>query len=260
VTDDVSAAMTSAGPTHVPDDHAGHDRQLVVAFACGDLPIEDISDAQALVSRCRRCAALVDEIARISAATSHDLVAPPRPRDFRLTADDAARLRGGLLGRLMHRLGGPRLQVLQPLAGAAMAVGIVLLVTTAVLPSLSGAGGAAPAALTTVGSAIGDDAARDASGGAGAPSAEGVGGAEIAPAGPVPAPAASAAASPQAAASPDIAASTDTSTKANATELATTPNPFDPIVPVGLGLLVLGAIVLIVRLVALRASKDPLLR
>ncbi len=60
--DDVSAPMTHPGSTHMPDDHAGHDRQLVVAFASGDLPPDDMADAQALVARCRRCAALVDEI------------------------------------------------------------------------------------------------------------------------------------------------------------------------------------------------------
>ena len=245
--DDVSAPMTNAGPTHVPDDHAGHDRQLVVAFACGDLPAEDAADARALVTRCRRCAALVDEIALISAATRRDLVAPPRPRDFRLTSDDADRLRGNAITRLLRRLGSPRLQVLQPLAGAAMAIGIVLLVTTAVLPSL-GSAGAAPAALTTIGSAVGDETARDAAGG----------GAEAVPGNGQVAPAASAAA----AESPDIAAysETDASTKANVTELAETVPPVDPVLPIGLGLLVVGALVLLIRVVARRASKDPLLR
>jgi len=245
--DDVSAPMTNAGPTHVPDDHAGHDRQLVVAFACGDLPAEDAADARALIARCRRCAALVDEIALISAATVRDLVAPPRPRDFRLTSDDADRLRGNAITRLLRRLGSPRLQVLQPLAGAAMAIGIVLLVTTAVLPSL-GSAGAAPAALTTIGSAVGDETARDAAGG----------GSEAVPGNGQVAPAASAAA----AESPDIAAysETDASTKANVTELAETVPPVDPVLPIGLGLLVVGALVLLIRVLAQRASKDPLLR
>ena len=246
--DDVSAPMTNAGPTHVPDDHAGHDRQLVVAFACGDLPAEDAADARALIARCRRCAALVDEIALISAATGRDLVAPPRPRDFRLTSDDAERLRGNAITRLLRRLGSPRLQVLQPLAGAAMAIGIVLLATTAVLPGL-GSAGAAPAALTTIGSAVGDETARDAAGG----------GAEAVPGNGQVAPAASVAPAP---ASPDIAAysETDASTKANVTELAETVPPVDPVLPIGLGLLVVGALVLLIRVLAQRASKDPLLR
>ena len=140
--DDVSAAMTHTGQTHAPDDHAGHDRQLVVAYACGDLPSEDVADARSLVARCRRCAALVDEIALISTATRRDLVAPPRPRDFRLTSADAERLHGNAITRLLRRLGSPRLQVLQPLAGAAMAIGLVLMLTTSVLPSFSGAGAA----------------------------------------------------------------------------------------------------------------------
>jgi len=248
---DVSTPMTNAGSTHVPDDHAGHDRQLVVAFACGDLPAEDLADAQALVARCRRCAALVDEIAHISAAIAHDFVAPPRHRDFRLTSVDAERLRGNAVTRLLRRLGGPRLQVLQPLAGTAMAVGLVLLVTTAVVPDFSGAAGAAPlpAAIESVGE---DDEARDAAVG------EAPGGAELAPASPSVGAALGrlGTGSP----SPDIAASTDTSTKANALQLDESYAAFDPIAPVGLGLLILGAIVLLVLVVARRASGDPLLR
>ena len=63
-----------------------------------------------------------------------------------------------------------------------------------------------------------------------------------------------------AAESPDIAAYTDTSTKANAVELATTSPPVDPVVPVGAGLVIVGALLLIVRLEARRATRDPLLR
>jgi hypothetical protein len=256
VTPDVSGPMTKPSQTHVPDDHAGHDRQLVVAFASGDLPEADVADAQAQISRCRRCAALVDEIGRISSAMREDLLAPPRERDFRLTADDAERLRGGFLSRLLRRIGGPRLQVLQPLAGAAMAIGIVLMATTAVLPAFSGASGAAPAALTTIGSAVGDESARDSGDGTGGDTGEGAQGG--APAGALPLPAASAAPLE----SPDIAgySETDTSTKLNAEVATPSVGAVDPVAPVGLGLLILGAVLLLVRVVARRASKDPLLR
>jgi hypothetical protein len=56
--------------------------------------------------------------------------------------------------------------------------------------------------------------------------------------------------------SPDVAAytETDTSTKANVTELTA------QVAPVGFGLLAVGAVVLLVRVVARRATKDPLLR
>jgi hypothetical protein len=245
---DVSEPMTNASPIHVPDDHAGHDRQLVVAFACGDLPSEDIADARALIARCRRCAALVDEIALVSAATKTAFVASPRPHDFRLTLDDAARLRGTAVSRLLRRLGSPRLHVLQPLAGAAMAIGLVLLVTTVALSGF-GAAGAAPAP-AFVGSAIGDDVARDASGG------EIGAGAELAPTSPLPG------ASAPAAQSPDGAtfSETDTSTEVNVLELSTDETSGDPVAPIGLGLLIVGAVVLVVLLVARRASRDPLLR
>jgi len=249
--------MTKPSQTYVPDDHAGHDRQLVVAFASGDLPAADVPDAQAQVARCRHCAALVDEISRISAAMREDLVAPPRSRDFRLTADDADRLRGGTFTRLLRRLGGPRLQVLQPLAGAAMAVGIVLMATTAVLPAFSGAAGAAPQAQTMVGAPADDAGARDS--GTGATGGEVSGGSQGgAPAGALPLPAASAAPLE----SPDIAgySETDTSTKLNAEAVTPTAQTLDPVAPVGLGLLILGALLLVVRVVARRASRDPLLR
>jgi hypothetical protein len=258
--DDVSAAMTHTGQTHAPDDHAGHDRQLVVAYACGDLPGEDVADARSLVARCRRCAALVDEIALISTATRRDLVAPPRSRDFRLTSDDAERLRGNAISRLLRHLGSPRLQVLQPLAGAAMAIGLVLMLTTSVLPSFFTAAGAAPVGGAALPAAAEEDAAaRDAAGGEGATSGDGAsGGAEVAPAGPLTAPAAS----PQVVVSPDVAAytETDTSTKANVTELTAQVAPVEPVAPVGFGLLIVGAVVLLVRVVARRATKDPLLR
>jgi hypothetical protein len=247
--DDVSEPMTSASPIHVPDDHVGHDRQLVVAFACGDLPTEDLADARALIARCRRCAALVEEITLISVATGAALTAPPRPRDFRLTGDQADRLRGNALSRLLHRLGNPRLQVLQPLAGAAMAVGILLLATTAVLPTFFAASGAAPAA-SFVGSAIGDDTARDASGGQiGA-------GAELAPPSPLPV------ASGQAAASADgtTLSETDASTKVNVMASTAVEASVDPVAPIGIGMLLIGAVVLLVLLIARRASRDPLLR
>ena len=44
------------------------------------------------------------------------------------------------------------------------------------------------------------------------------------------------------------------------TELTAQVAPVEPVAPVGLGLLIVGAVVLLVRLVARRATKDPLLR
>ena len=108
--DDVSAPMTNPGSTHMPDDHAGHDRQLVVAFASGDLPAEDVADAE--------------------------------------------RLRGSALTRLMRRLASPRLQVLQPLAGAAMVIGLLLVVAPA--DDRSGSGAAiGPSSALDSGAAVG---------------------------------------------------------------------------------------------------------
>ena len=130
-----------------------------------------------------------------------------------------------------------------------MVIGLLLVATNGIQFGFASAG-AAPV-LSTVGSAIGDDAARDAVGGAQAPAAG-----EVAPGSPGAEPAASA----LAAQSPDIAAYTDTSTKANPVELATTSPPVDPVIPIGAGLVIVGALVLVVRLEARRATKDSLLR
>ena len=70
--------MSLPSPDRLPDDHASHDRQLVVAFACGDLPDDELRDAQALVARCRRCAALVSDVQNISHAIRQDAWAPAR--------------------------------------------------------------------------------------------------------------------------------------------------------------------------------------
>ena len=123
--------------SHRPD-HDGHDRLLVVRFASLDDDLRPSENAQAreLVEHCSECATLVDDIRHISAA----IAAAPmraRPRDFRLTAEQAASLRGSPLSRLLARLAGPGAStVLRPLAGAAVAIGLVLAVVGTV-PALS---------------------------------------------------------------------------------------------------------------------------
>lgn len=252
--------MTHAGPSATPDDHAAHDRQLVVAYACDDLPVAEQAEARALVARCRRCTALVNDIQTIAGALQREDVAPARERDFRLTAADADRLRGSVVTRLLRRIASPHLRVLQPLAAAAMTFGILLMATTAVLPNFSGAAGAAPVAQSA------DDAARNASG-------EAAGGAEasVAPAArpvvgegmsPAPAPAGVTDLGGQAepGASADRTDATDTSTKAMTLEATALPTTIDPIAPIGIGLLVVGLVLLIVVALARRLTKDPLLR
>ena len=243
--DDVNRPMTSSGPKRAPDDHAGHDRQLIVGYASGDLPSEEVPAAHELVERCRRCAALVDEIGLLRTSLARDLPSPRRPRDFRLRPEDAERLRGNLLQRLLRRIGGPALAMVQPLAGAAVMIGLLLIIATAALPAFSGASGGALAPAAVSESDAGRNAASEGSGTAADDTAAS------------PAPEASGALAPQVAGETEA---TDTSTKAITLEPdgpATTP---DPLVVFGWLLLLLGGVVLVVRLAARRASEDPLLR
>ena len=93
--------------------HALHDEELIAAFAAGD--VEDRADAErarALVERCSTCRELHDDLAALRSAIQASGTAAQRaatisaPRDFRLGAEDAARLRpGSPVARLAVRLG-----------------------------------------------------------------------------------------------------------------------------------------------------------
>jgi hypothetical protein len=82
--------------------HALHDEELVAAFAAGD--IDDPADAdraRSFVDRCGMCRELHDDLRQIRRAVQASGTAAQRaasvaaPRDFRLTAQDAAQLRPG---------------------------------------------------------------------------------------------------------------------------------------------------------------------
>jgi hypothetical protein len=229
--------MTAHLPNRAADDHAGHDRQLIVAYACGDLGADEARDAGQLVEQCRRCAALGREIRLVPSLARHVAV-PSRPRDFRLSAADAERLRGSAVRRLLRRLGGPGLTPLQPLAGAALAIGLLLVVTTAAVPVFfSGAGGAAAQRELEVGA----------------------GGATGGPASSL-APFAAPTEAPPAPAGDEGKSVIDTATQATQLEEApAAPGP-DPALLIGAGLVALAGAVLVVRVVARRATEDPLLR
>ena len=109
------------------DDHAQHDRWLVVRAASHDtdLTAAETADARALLARCGECAVLAADISTITRATAES-IAPARPRDFRLTPAQAAGARGGVMERLGRWLASPRGAVVRPLAGATLAIGIVL--------------------------------------------------------------------------------------------------------------------------------------
>jgi len=121
-------------------DHRRHDRLLVARFAAADSYAGEADAAQALVASCGECAALVSDIQVLSKAIG-ELPAPRRTRDFRLSPEQAERLHGSWLERLMRTLAAPSSAMLRPIAGVAMSIGLVLVVVGALpqtMPAQSG--------------------------------------------------------------------------------------------------------------------------
>jgi hypothetical protein len=115
-------------------EHARHDRLLVSRYGAGDAYASEEAEARALVSRCAECARLSADmqVLRMQVAA---LPAPPRTRDFRLTAEQADRLHGSTLQRLLRRLAAPGLAPVRPLAGVALSIGLVLMMVGVALPT-----------------------------------------------------------------------------------------------------------------------------
>jgi len=132
---------------HTPAAQAEDHAALIVALDAGDLAGADLRAAEALAGSCTGCAALVDDLAAIRGAMTA-LPVPPRRRDYRLTAEDAARLRPSGWRRLLEWLAAPGSAV-RPLATGLATLGVVGLLLTSSLPGLLsglGSAGAAPAA------------------------------------------------------------------------------------------------------------------
>jgi hypothetical protein len=123
--------------------HDRHDLLLIAAHASGDLAGRDLAQADELVASCPDCALLYGDLRAIVSATAA-LPTVERPRDFRLTPADAARLRpagwrravGWLRGDSAARRGG----ALRPLAIGLTTLGLVGLVFSAT-PLADGLGG-----------------------------------------------------------------------------------------------------------------------
>jgi hypothetical protein len=163
--------MTEPNQPANPADHAAHDPSWMAALATRDpdLSPAERTRAQAALESCGACADLLADLVALSAAIPSAAI-PARPRDFTLTAADAARLRPNGLRRLLKAIGSARDGVTFPLALGLTTMGIAgLLVAT--VPSFAGGatGGAAPGQLSPVGEAIPAPAAASAA--AAAPSA-----------------------------------------------------------------------------------------
>lgn len=138
--------MSRSAVPHIPDhrghDHSNHDRVSVVRLISDDLgPVEGRAVRERLES-CAECAALASDVRLLSAAV-REMPTPRRTHDFRLSEEQARRASGTFLDRILRRLALPQNAALQPLAGAAVAIGLVLVFVGSALP---GGIGGAPAA------------------------------------------------------------------------------------------------------------------
>jgi hypothetical protein len=141
---------------HTPAAEAEAHAALVVALDAGDLAGPELARAEALLAGCAGCGALSADLAAIRGAMTA-LPVPVRRRDYRLTEEDAARLRPTGWRRLAGWLAAPRSSV-RPLATGLATLGVVGLLLTAGLPGLGGG----VAVLSTVGGSVDGGAAPEA--------------------------------------------------------------------------------------------------
>jgi hypothetical protein len=124
----------TAHPSGSSRPHDLHDRLLVGRWVVGDaLAPDETASVRAQIAGCADCVGLADEIRLVQAAVATSL-APTRPRDFFLTPAQAESLRPNRWQRFLARLSAPRMTALRPVAGATLAIGIVLVGASAVLP------------------------------------------------------------------------------------------------------------------------------
>ena len=172
-----------------PAAHEAHDRLAVAAFAAGDATGAELDLAAALVAACPACAELHRDLRAITAglAATTDpatlAAVAPRPRDFRITAAQAARLRPAGWRRLLVPLAGPRFAFAAPLGTGLAAAGLagILVAGAAGLPL--GAGGSAAAPMQPVSGPTSQTEAYGPNAGTGQGSGDGTAGQQAAPSG-----------------------------------------------------------------------------
>ncbi|HET9345560.1 MAG TPA: hypothetical protein VFO05_07650 [Candidatus Limnocylindrales bacterium] len=131
---------------HVTELHEQHDPILIVSLAGGDLTAadRDFATARSLVGSCPDCARLHDDVLALASATK---ALPPalRTRDFRITSEQAAKLRPAGLRGVLARLTAPGGLFSRQLGVGLATLGIAGLLIGS-LPSINlGMAGAAPA-------------------------------------------------------------------------------------------------------------------
>jgi hypothetical protein len=113
--------------------HARHDRLLVARFAVGEPLPGEAEEGRRLVASCTDCGRLAEDLGLLRTSLAA-MPAPIRTRNFRLTPEQAERLRGNALERFLRRLAAPGLTMLRPVAGVALAMGLTVAVVGAALP------------------------------------------------------------------------------------------------------------------------------
>ena len=131
-----------------PTGHAEHDPLLVAAYAAGDATGAQLDEAAGLVATCHACGALHHDLRAIALALPASAAVPPspRPRDFRLTAVQAASLAPTGWRRLLAPFAGPSFAFARPLGTGLATIGLAgILVAGASGIPLGGGAAAAPA-------------------------------------------------------------------------------------------------------------------
>ncbi len=107
---------------HLPD-HVTHDPELIAAYAAGDAAGPALDEATELVAGCPECAELHRDLRAISTALP-ELPAPVRPRDFRLTPEQADSLRPAGWRGVLAAFASPRFRLAAPLGAGLAAAGL----------------------------------------------------------------------------------------------------------------------------------------
>src|SRR3954451_14744604 len=111
--------------------HDAHDPLLIAAHAAGDTTGQESRLAADLVATCEACATLHADLVAI-AATTRVLPAPVRTHDYRLTPEQAAKLRPTVRRRLLAALGSPRFAFAAPLGATLATLGLAGLLLAAI--------------------------------------------------------------------------------------------------------------------------------
>jgi hypothetical protein len=135
--------MTESNQPADPANHAAHDPTWMAALATRnpDLSPSERTRAETALESCGACADLFADLVAVSAAIPSAAI-PARPRDFTLTATDAARLQRRGFARLFKGIGSARDRVTFPLAMGLTTMGIAGLLLATIPSAFSAAGGA----------------------------------------------------------------------------------------------------------------------